>query len=138
MAEFIFKDMVKKKGLESDFVVTSSATSTEEIWNDVGNPVYPPAKEILNLHNIDCNGKRAVQIKKSDYEKYDLLIPMDSNNVRNMSRILKGDPDNKIHKLMSYAGSDRDVSDPWYTRDFEKCYNDIYTGCKALLEYLTK
>lgn len=138
MAEFIFKDMVKKKGLEGDFVVTSSATSTEEIWNGVGNPVYPPAKEILNLHNIDCNGKRAVQIKKSDYEKYDLLIPMDSNNVRNMSRILKGDPDNKVHKLMSYTGSDRDVSDPWYTRDFEKCYNDIYTGCKALLEYLTK
>lgn len=138
MAEFIFKDMIKKKGLEGDFVVTSSATSTEEIWNGVGNPVYPPAKEILNLHNIDCNGKRAVQIKKSDYEKYDLLIPMDSNNVRNMSRILKGDPDNKIHKLMSYAGSDRDVSDPWYTGDFEKCYNDIYTGCKALLEYLTK
>lgn len=138
MAEFIFKDMIKKKGLESDFVVTSSATSTEEIWNGVGNPVYPPAKEILNLHNIDCNGKRAVQIKKSDYEKYDLLIPMDSNNVRNMSRILKGDPDNKIHKLMSYTGSDRDVSDPWYTGDFEKCYNDIYNGCKALLEYLTK
>ena len=138
MAEFIFKDMVKKKGLDSDFVVTSSATSTEEIWNGVGNPVYPPAKEILNLHNIDCNGKRAVQIKKSDYDKYDLLIPMDSNNVRNMSKILKGDPNNKIHKLMSYAGSDRDVSDPWYTRDFEKCYNDIYTGCKALLEYLTK
>lgn len=81
MAEFIFKDMIKKKGLEGDFIVTSSATSTEEIWNGVGNPVYPPAKEILNLHNIDCNGKRAVQIKKSDYEKYDLLIPMDSNNV---------------------------------------------------------
>ena len=138
MAEYVLKDMVERRGIADQFEIASAATSTEEIWNGVGNPVYPPAKEILNLHNIDCSGKRAVQIKKSDYEKYDLLIPMDSNNVRNMSRILKGDPDNKIHKLMSYTGSDRDVSDPWYTRDFEKCYNDIYTGCKALLEYLTK
>lgn len=138
MAEFILKDMVKRKGLESEFFISSSATSTEEIWNGVGNPVYPPARAVLEAHSINPDGKRAVQLTSSDYDKYDLFIGMDSANIRNMKRILRGDSDNKIRKLMEYAGSNADVSDPWYTRDFERCYNDIFKGCEALLKALTE
>lgn len=134
MAEFVLKDMVRCRGLEKDFVIASSATSTEEIWNGVGNPVYPPAKSVLENHGIDPSGKRAVQLKANDYDKYDLFIGMDSANIRNMTRIFSGDKDSKIHKLMEYTGSSADVSDPWYTRDFDRCYKDIYAGCKTLLE----
>lgn len=136
MAEFVLKDMIKRKGLESDFLIASSATSTEEIWNGIGNPVYPPARAVLERHGIDPGEKRAVQLKSSDYDKYDLFIGMDSANIRNMIRIFGGDKDNKIHKLMEYTGSDADVSDPWYTRDFDRCYKDIYAGCEALLNFL--
>lgn len=136
MAEFVLKDMVRKKGLKNNFVISSSATSTEEIWNGIGNPVYPPVKAILKMHGIDASGKRAVQLKSNDYDKYDLFIGIDSANIRNMTRILGGDRDNKIHKLMEYTGSNADVSDPWYTRDFDRCYEDIYAGCKALLDFL--
>ena len=136
MAEFILKDMVKQKGLQNDFVIRSSATSTEEIFNGIGNPVYPSSKKVLENHGIYPKGKRAVQLKKSDYDMYDLFIGMDSANIRNMKSIFGGDNENKIHKLMEYANSSADVSDPWYTRDFDRCYNDIYKGCKALLETL--
>lgn len=135
MAEFVLKDMVKRKGIVNDFVICSSATSTEEIWNGIGNPVYPPVKDLLATHHIDTSGKRAVQLTKADYDKYDLFIGMDSANIRNMNRILN-DKEHKIHKLMEYTGSSADVSDPWYTRDFEKCYKDIYAGCEALLNSL--
>ncbi len=135
MAEFILKDMVKQKGLQDDFVICSSATSTEEIYNGIGNPVYPPAKEVLENHGIYPKGKRAVQLKKNDYDKYDLFIGMDSANIRNMKRILN-DSQGKIHKFMEYTNSTDDVSDPWYTRDFDRCYSDIYKGCKALLDTL--
>lgn len=111
MAEFVLKDMVKRRGLENDFIIASSATSTEEIWNGVGNPVYPSAKAVLESHGIDSSGKRAVQLKASDYDKHDLFIGMDSANIRNMTRILSGDKDSKIHKLMEYTGSSADVSD---------------------------
>lgn len=136
MAEFILKNMVSQKGLQENFAICSSATSTEEIWNGVGNPVYPPARAVLESHGIDPAGKRAVQLNKSDYEKYDLFIGMDNANVRNMRRIFGGDSKGKIHKLMEYTHSTADVSDPWYTRDFDRCYNDIYKGCKALLKSL--
>lgn len=136
MAEFILKNMVKQKGLQENFVICSSATSTEEIWNGVGNPVYPPARAVLESHGIDPADKRAVQLNKSDYEKHDLFIGMDSANIRNMRQIFGGDSKGKIHKLMEYTHSTADVSDPWYTRDFDRCYNDIYKGCKALLESL--
>lgn len=136
MAEFVLKDMVKCRGLENDFVISSSATSTEEIWNGIGNPVYPPAKAVLERHGIDPSGKRAVQLKSSDYDKYDLFIGMDSANIRNMARILGGDKNNKIHKLMEYTGSSADVSDPWYTRDFDRCYKDIYAAVKPCLHHL--
>ena len=136
MAEFIFKDMVKKFGLEKDFTIASSATSTEESWNGIGNPVYPPAKAELQKHGLSCSGKRAVQLQKSDYEKYDLFVGMDSANIRNMHRILGGDALGKIHKLMDYTDRGGDVADPWYSERFDIAYRDIYDGCKALLESL--
>ncbi len=134
MAEFIMKDLIKRAKREGELLIASSATSTEEIWNGVGNPVYPPAKRELSLHGLSCEGKRAVQIKKSDYEKWDMIVCMDSKNLRNLHRIFGGDPEGKISKLLSHAGSDRDVSDPWYSGDFSRAYSDIYKGCRALLE----
>ena len=138
MAEFIFKDMVKKQGIDDEFFIASSATSTEEIWGDIGNPVYPPAKKELAKHGLSCEGKRAVQLRKSDYEKYDLFIGMDSANVRNMMRIFGDDPENKISKLMDYTPRGGDVADPWYSRRFDIAYRDIYDGCEALLKKLVK
>ena len=136
MAEFVFKDLINKKGLRDKFIVSSSATSTEEIWNGVGNPVYPPAKRVLNSRGINCEGKRAVQLKKEDYNNYDYFIGMDGANIRNMHRILMGDPDKKIYKLLTFAGRSDDVADPWYTGDFETTYRDVSEGCNALLEYI--
>ena len=136
MAEFVMKDMVAKQGLEDEFYIASCATSTEEIWHGVGNPVYPPAQRELAKHGISCDGKRAVQITVEDYNKYDIILCMDSNNMRNIKRIIPSDPDGKIHKLMTFAGTDADVADPWYTGDFTTTYNDVLAGCKGLLEYL--
>ena len=133
MAEFILKDMVARLGIADEFVIASSATSTEEIFRGVGNPVYPPAREELAKHGISCEGKRAVQLQMSDYGKYDLFIGMDSANIRNMTRMLGGDPDGKIRKLMDYVGGG-DVADPWYSGNFQITYRDIYEGCTALLE----
>ena len=136
MAEFIFKDMIHKKGMSDRFLVASSATSTEEIWNGVGNPVYPPARAELAKHGLSCDGKRAVQVRKSDYDKYDLFVCMDGNNVRNALRIFGSDPDGKIRKLMDYTSRGGDVADPWYSDRFDIAYNDIYEGCEALLKAL--
>ena len=136
MAEFIFKDLINKNNLSDKFYVCSSATSTEEIWNDKGNPVYPPAQRELSKHGISCYGKTAVQLKKDDYEKYDYFIGMDRANIRNMNIILGNDPSGKIYKLMSFAGKGDDVADPWYSGDFETTYNDILLGCRCFLEYL--
>ena len=136
MAEFIFKDMVKKQGREKEFFVASCATSTEEIWNGLGNPVYPPARAELAKHGISCEGKRAVQLTKKDYESYDLLIAMDSNNVRNIHRIIGSDPAGKVRKLMDYTPRGGDVADPWYTDRFDVAYRDIEEGCRCLLEQL--
>ena len=136
MAEFVLKDMTKKQNISHLFHIESSATSTEEIWNGVGNLVYPPAKKELAKHGISCEGKRAVQLKKEDYGKYDLLIGMDNTNIRYMHRILGGDPEGKIKLFLEYAGMSRDVADPWYTGKFEVTYNDVVTGCEALLDYL--
>lgn len=138
MAEFIFKNMLTEMGVRENFVVSSCATSTEEIWGDVGNPVYPPAKKELLRHGISCEGKRAVQLRKSDYEKYDLFLCMDSMNVRNALRILGSDKDNKVKKLMDYTTEKGDVADPWYTGRFDVTYSDIEKGCKALLKELNE
>ena len=136
MAEFIFKAMIRERGMEGRFDVASSATSTEEIWGGVGNPVYPPACEELARHGIACDGKRAVQLRREDYDKYDLFIGMDSANVRNMHRMLGGDPEGKIRKLMDYTGRGGDVADPWYSERFDIAYRDIEQGCRALLAEL--
>lgn len=139
MAEFIFKNMISEKGISDKFVVASSATSTEEIsFSGVGNPVYPPARAELKKHGLDCGSKRAVRLKAEDYEKYDLFIGMDSNNIRNMHRILNGDRDNKIRKLMDYTSRGGDVADPWYSDRFDIAYRDIYDGCNGLLRELLK
>ena len=134
MAEFIFKDLAERQGIADRFVVSSSATSTEEIWNGVGNPVYPPAKAELQKHGLSCNGKRAVQLKKNDYDKYDLFIGMDSANIRNILRIFGSDPDGKVRKLMDYTDRGGDVADPWYSDRFDVAYQDILESCTALLE----
>ncbi len=137
IAEFILKNLSKKQGVADRFVIASSATSTEEIWNGIGNPVYPPAKAELAKHGISCGGKRAVQLKKSDYDQYDLFVGMDSANIRNMLRIFGGDPDGKVRKLMDFTDRGGDVTDPWYSRRFDVAYQDILEGCMALLQAVT-
>lgn len=136
MAEFIFRELVREEGLTDCFLISSAATSTEEIRNGIGNPVYPPAREKLSEHGIDCSGKRAVQLKAEDYETYDYLIGMDEMNIRNTKRMLGGDPEGKIYKLLTFAGKNRDISDPWYTGDFETTYQDVMEGCAGLLRFL--
>ena len=122
--------------MKDRFFVSSSATSTEEIYRGVGNPVYPPAKRKLNENGISCEGKRAVQLKFEDYDKYDYFIGMDRANIRNMHIILKNDPEDKIYKLMAFTNRPGDVADPWYSGDFQKTFDDVYEGCEGLLSYL--
>lgn len=129
MAEFVMKDLVRKAGLEKDFLIESAATSTEEI----GNPVYPPARRKLAEHGIDCAGKTARQFQNDDYEEYDLLIGMDQANLRNMHRICGGDFEDKMHLLMEYTDRPGDVADPWYTDDFDTTWRDVLAGCQGLL-----
>ena len=136
MAEFIFKKMLADRGLAHVCTIASSATSTEEIWNGVGNPVYPPARAELERHGILCDGKRAVQLRREDYGEYDLFVGMDSANIRNMHRMLGGDPQNKIRKLMDYTARGGDVADPWYSDRFDIAYRDIHDGCCGLLDTL--
>lgn len=134
MARFIMEDLVKKEGLENQIQVDSAATSTEEI----GNPVYPPARRKLAEHQISCQGHAARQMTRADYDRYDLLIGMDQANLRNMTRICGGDPEGKIHLLMDYTHRLGQVADPWYTGDFETTYRDVLEGCQGLLETITK
>lgn len=136
MAEFILKHLVRERGCEENFFIASAATSTEEIWNGKGSPVYPPARAELAKHGIECGGKRAVQVTKSDYDKYDYLICMDSQNVRALLRILGGDPRNKVRKLLDFTGRGGDIPDPWYSGRFDSAYRDISAGCEALLQIL--
>ena len=132
MAEFVMKDLVRKAGLASQFYIESAATSREEI----GNPVYPPARRKLAEHGISCDGHAARQLTNQDYDEYDLLIGMDSANLRNMQRIYSGDPDGKLHLLMDYTDCSHDVADPWYTGDFEATWQDVLAGCQGLLHKL--
>ena len=132
MAEFVMKDLVKKAGLETEFLIESAATSTEEI----GNLVYSPARRKLAEHGINCAGKTSRQLTGTDYDQYDLLIGMDRANIRNMNRICGGDPAGKLHLLMEYTDHRGDVADPWYTGDFETTWRDVLAGCKGLLERL--
>ena len=134
MAEFVFKDMVAKRGVADRFYIESCATSREEI----GNPVYPPAKRKLAEHNISCEGKRARQITKRDYEEFDYIIAMDRNNLRNLVPFVGDDSQNKVSLMMSYVGSHADVADPWYTGDFEKTWIDVNEACEAFLDMIIK
>ena len=122
MAEFIFKDMLARRGMADKFYVASAATSTEEIWNGIGNPVYPLAKRELAKYGISCEGKRAVQLQKADYDKYDYLIGMEERNRRSL--------------LLDYAERHGDIADPWYTGDFTTTYFDIVRGCEGFLTFL--
>lgn len=135
MAEFVFKDMVEKAG-RTDFEISSCAVSSEEIWGGVGNPVYPPVKALLKKKGISCEGKRAVKLTQADGEKYDLFLCMDESNLRRAKGILGEKNGVKCKKLLSVLGSDEDVADPWYTRDFDEAYSDIFTACQKLLEIL--
>lgn len=156
MAEFIFKDMVEKRGLTDRFEVASAATSTEEIWNGKGNPIYPPAQAELKKHRIgstaytNFSGKRARQVTRQDYHHYDLLLCADGNNLRNTLRITGPDKEHKVHLLMDFTGisrqqvqslemlvsTGRSIADPWYTGDFAVTYQDIAEGCEGLMTWL--
>ncbi len=131
MAEFIMKALVRSRGLENDYFIESAAVSAEE----TGNPIYPPAKRCLSQHGVPFdNAKRARQVTRADYDRFDRLICMDSSNLRLLRRVIPSDPEGKIHLLMSYTGVGRDVADPWYTGDFETSFQDILEGCEAMLD----
>ena len=130
MAEFVMKKMVADAGIADQFEIASAATSTEEI----GNPVYPPARRKLAEHGISCDGKTARQITCRDYEHYDYIVAMDANNMRNLSRMLGEDKQHKITLLLNYTDHPRDVADPWYTGNFDATWQDVNDGCRGLLE----
>jgi protein-tyrosine phosphatase len=132
MAEFVLKDMVNKQGREHEFYIASAATSTEEI----GNPVHRGTRKKLASVGISTDGKYAVQMKRSDYDKYDYLIGMDDWNIRNMLRITGGDPEHKIYRLLEFADRSGEIADPWYTGDFDETYRDVLDGCEGFLAYL--
>ena len=130
MAEFVLKDMVRKRGMEDRFEIASAATSREEI----GNPVYPPVRRKLAEHGIACTGHRARQMTKEDYDRYDMIICMDDNNKRNIMRMTGGDPDNKISLLLDFTErTGQQVADPWYTGNFDATWRDVTEGCEGLL-----
>ena len=132
MAEFVLKDMVKKAGLSSGFHIESAAVSAEEL----GNPVYPPARRELAAHGISCQGKTARLMTRADYDRFDLLVCMDSANLRRMERICGGDPQGKMSRLLEHTAYPGDVADPWYTGDFSRTWQDVEAGCRTLLEKL--
>ena len=132
MAEFVMKDMVERAGVADRFYIESAATSTEEI----GNPVYPPARRKLAEHGIGCAGKTARQMRRDDYQRFDLIVGMDAWNLRNMRRICGDDPDRRVHLLMDFTSRPGDVADPWYTGDFEATWRDVVEGCEGILRHL--
>ena len=143
ISEYVLKNMVEKRGLTDAFEIASAATSTEEIWNGKGNPIYPPAQAELRRHGIgetaytNFSGKRARQVTKQDYQYYDYLLCADSNNIRNTLRITGPDKEGKVKLLLDFTDRPgRSIADPWYTGDFKETYRDVYEGCTALLEKL--
>ena len=138
MAEFIMKSIISERGMSDRFYIASAATSTEEIWNGVGNPVYPPAKRELAKHGISCEGKRAVQITKEDYGKYVYILGMLEGNIINLLRIVVKDKEHKVKLLLDYSVLPRDIADRWYTGIFESTYRDVVEGCEGILLYLER
>ena len=132
MAEFVMKDLVKKAGMQDKFHIASAAVSCEEL----GNPVYPPARRELQSHGISCAGKTARQMTQADYERFDYLVCMDRSNLWRMEQICGGDPQCKMSRLLDHTACPGDVADPWYTGDFETTYNDLVEGCTNLLTFL--
>ena len=133
MAEFILKALVKAKGVDNQYYIESAAVSTEEI----GNPIYPPAKRCLQQHGVWFSpDKRARQVTRADYDRFDRIICMDASNLRLIRRIIPSDPQGKIHLMMSYTGVGRDVADPWYTGDFDETFQDLLVACEAMLKYV--
>ena len=132
MAEYVFKDLVKKKGLEHEFFIASAATSSEEI----GNQVHHGTRNKLRQYGISTDGKRAILLTSKDYHNYDYIIGMEQANIQNMNRILGQDTQNKIYRLLDFTKRPRDIADPWYTGNFDLTYNDVQEGCEALLEYI--
>jgi len=133
MAEMVMKELVRQKGLEGKFEISSMAATTEEMGHDI----YPPAKRALDAHHIPYTKRKAALITMKDYEKADYIIAMDEENLDDLSRLTQGDPEKKISRLLDWAGEARDVADPWYTGNFEKTYEDIEKGCRAVLEKLS-
>lgn len=136
MAEFVFQQIAERAGLADQFDVASAATTDEEIWNGCGNPVYPPVKRLLREHDMDPGDKRAALLTAGDYDVYDYFIGMDNENLWDMKRIFHGDPLHKCSLLMDYTTNPRPVADPWYTRDFQRTWNDVQEGCRGLLDVL--
>ena len=134
MAEFVMQDLIARRGLQDRLAVDSAATSREEI----GNPPHRGTRQVLRKHGVPCGDHRARQMTRDDYERYDLMIGMDRANVSNMCRCWNGDPLGKVHKLLEYTGSAQDVSDPWYSGDFDTAYDDISRGCSALMTFMLK
>ena len=132
MAEYVLKDMVQKSGKQDEFYIDSAATSNEEI----GNGVHHGTRRKLAQENIHCGNHRAVKLTKQDYYKYDYIIGMDTENIRNIGRIVGNDVDNKIYKLLDFAGETGDIADPWYTGNFDVTYDDVVRGCKGLMKRL--
>ncbi len=133
MAEYMFKDMVRRRGIEKEFYIESAATSTEEI----GNPVYPPARRELALHGIACDGHHARQIRREDYDKFDYLIAMEGYNIRNMKyKFPNGDPHGKIYKMLDFTDAPGDIADPWYTGEFGLTYDQLVLGLEGFLARL--
>ena len=130
MAEYMYRSMVEEAGRADEFEIASAATSTEEI----GEPVYPPARRKLAEHGINCKGHEAHQITRSEYAYYDMIICMDQHNIRNLRYTIGEDTQHKVIRLLDLTDNPHDVADPWYTGDFETTYRDILEGCKALLE----
>ncbi len=133
MAEFVMKDLAARLDMSGEFFIASAATSAEEI----GNPVYPPARRMLAKHGINCAGKTARQMNRRDYEEFDLLVGMDGQNLRAMRRICGGDRAGKLRMLMEYTDRPGDVADPWYTGDFEATWRDVSEGCRGMMKALT-
>ena len=132
MGEFVLKDLVEKRGYAGELHIESAATSAEEI----GNPVYPPARRELERHGISCRGKTARQVTKADYDAFDYILYMERYNYPRLMRVLGGDPENKCHRLLDFTKHPGDIDDPWYTGDFDGVYRQITEGCQAFLAYL--
>lgn len=132
MAEFVFKDIVKKQGLEKEFYIKSSATSYEEI----GNNIHYGTRNKLIQKGISFENRKAIRLKPEDYKKYDYIIGMENSNIKNIKRIVGEDYENKVYKLLDFSNNPRDIADLWYTRNFEITYNDVVDGCNGFMNYL--